>query len=188
LLECAVDYFSSQEIDSHHATEHRSTDQSRNGCRTRGSLAGAASALRTAKSERAAAGYCTARFRPDLCRLRVKNNVLTVNRSHPVYPDQRTFLGTVGRSQRYQERACLILSKNAITDGVAFSLELVAVTARRRNAPASSTRSAPSCWNAGSRCARVLASRARNCPPGRKRSPRNIRKERSRSVFGARKY
>jgi hypothetical protein len=26
-------YFSSQEIDSHHATEHRSTDQSRNGCR-----------------------------------------------------------------------------------------------------------------------------------------------------------
>src|SRR5580704_9906297 len=25
-------YFSSQEIDSHHATEHRSTDQSRNGC------------------------------------------------------------------------------------------------------------------------------------------------------------
>jgi hypothetical protein len=33
-----------------------------------------------------------------------------------------------------------------------------------------------------------LASRARNCPPGRKRSPRNIRKERSRSVFGARKY
>jgi|SRR5580704_11424357 hypothetical protein len=27
------EYFSSQEIDSHHATEHRSTDQSRNGCR-----------------------------------------------------------------------------------------------------------------------------------------------------------
>jgi hypothetical protein len=26
-------YFSSQEIDSHHASEHRSTDQSRNGCR-----------------------------------------------------------------------------------------------------------------------------------------------------------
>jgi hypothetical protein len=26
-------YFSSQEIDTHHATEHRSTDQSRNGCR-----------------------------------------------------------------------------------------------------------------------------------------------------------
>src|SRR5580693_9236350 len=26
-------YFSSQEIDSHHATEHSSTDQSRNGCR-----------------------------------------------------------------------------------------------------------------------------------------------------------
>src|SRR5258708_19487233 len=25
-------YFSSQEIDAHHATEHRSTDQSRNGC------------------------------------------------------------------------------------------------------------------------------------------------------------
>src|SRR5271163_3982913 len=25
-------HFSSQEIDSHHATEHRSTDQSRNGC------------------------------------------------------------------------------------------------------------------------------------------------------------
>jgi hypothetical protein len=33
LLECARGYFSSQEIDSHHATEHRSTDQSRNGCR-----------------------------------------------------------------------------------------------------------------------------------------------------------
>jgi hypothetical protein len=26
-------YFSSQEIDTHHATEHRSTDLSRNGCR-----------------------------------------------------------------------------------------------------------------------------------------------------------
>ena len=26
-------YFSSQEIDTHHATKHRSTDQSRNGCR-----------------------------------------------------------------------------------------------------------------------------------------------------------
>ena len=28
-------YFSSQEIDTHHASEHRSTDQSRNGCRMR---------------------------------------------------------------------------------------------------------------------------------------------------------
>lgn len=34
-----------------------------------------------------------------------------------------------------------------------------------RNAPASSTRFAPSCWNAGSLCARVSACCARNCPP-----------------------
>jgi hypothetical protein len=33
LFECAVGQFCSQEIDLRHAAEHRSTDQSRNGCR-----------------------------------------------------------------------------------------------------------------------------------------------------------
>src|SRR2546429_4853305 len=37
--------------------------------------------------------------------------------------------------------------------------------------PASSTRFAPSCWNAGSLCARVSASCARNCPPSLRCAP-----------------
>src|ERR1700726_4619865 len=40
-----------------------------------------------------------------------------------------------------------------------------------RNAPASSTRFAPSCWNVGSPCARVSASCARSCPPSLRRAP-----------------
>jgi len=40
-----------------------------------------------------------------------------------------------------------------------------------RNAPASPTRSAPSCWNAGSPCARVSASCAWNCPPSLRHAP-----------------
>jgi hypothetical protein len=38
-------------------------------------------------------------------------------------------------------------------------------------APASSTRFAPSCWNAGSPCARVSASCVRNCPRSLRRAP-----------------
>src|SRR5437879_1156207 len=53
----------------------------------------------------------------------------------------------------------------------AEQLDLQALHGWCRNAPASSTRFAPSCWNAGSPCARVSASCARNCPPSLRRAP-----------------
>jgi hypothetical protein len=133
--------FSSQEIDSHHATVHRSTDQSRNGCRMCCFCHAQAFEITRAKilpcglpplpihqptvdefrlpaemSIALSRAHLHARMHVASCWRRVhhRDRNQVVSRPLPVYPDQRTYSESVCTSQMCDRRTCELIDKQRL--------------------------------------------------------------------------